>query len=805
MRKTTKQHTASASPKMSPVADAVRRQISGNRRQYIAAALIGGALAMPQQALAQNESGALLEEIVVTATKRAENLQNVPISIVALSETVLREQAITSFEDYALALSNVAFKSFGYPGSATMFMRGAADGGDGNASGSTPSVCLYMDEQPVTDIAANLDVHIYDIARIEALAGPQGTLYGASCQSGSIRIITNKPDPSGFSAGVDVGYGSTDGGGDSYSVEGFVNAPLGDNAAIRLVGWSISEGGWIDNVPGGLRTYVINGGRPDATLTNDAFVAKDINELDKIGMRAALGVNLGDNWTLDVGVLYQELDTEGVWEHDNFNFDDDHIIQRFNADSSTDEFTQFSVTLEGEIGNHSLVYAGSFLDRETNYLSDYSAYGDYITWVDYYACDFSYGATDCTSLNEVASRDNEYERSTHELRLLSLGDGRFHYTIGAFIQDNEHKYLQQWRQPGLSPTLSVDRPNETDLYFRTDQVRELDQIALFGEFTFDFTDSVSGTLGARWFDEEANLQGVVGWGPSWQDGYADVEYLDTDVDLTDSNSDTILKANLSWNVSEDAMVYFTWSEGYRPGGINRDPALLVSAGTQVWVPDMLTNYEIGWKTTSADGRIRFNGALYYMDWEDIQYTVYDPTLSFCCGSTYNLATADITGIEADISIAASDAWQFTISASYNGAETTADFVLPSGNLSVPKGTPLPNVPEFKMNFVARYSFTIGESDAYAQLAYSHTGSSMSEITQPDTRNRYSFDQGVWRQGAYDITNLRAGIDKGGWGVDLFINNLTDEVADYYAHPRLYEPSTVTNRPINYGAKVWMRF
>lgn len=809
MNKRASLHVGSTTPEISPVTRAVRHHIHSNRRNLMAAAILSGAIAMPQVGMAQE----VLEEIVVTASKRAENMQDVPIALVALDGETLRQQAITSFEDYALALSNVSWKSFGYPGSATIYMRGAADGGDGNASGSQPSVCQYMDEAPVTSIAANLDVHIYDISRIEALAGPQGTLFGASCQSGALRIITNKPDPSEFSAGFDLGASATSGGDPNASIEGYVNVPLSDNAALRFVGWSISEGGWIDNVPG-TRTYVVSN-TGTVTMNNDALVADNINELDKNGLRAALGVDLNDNWTLDVGVLYQKIETEGIWEHDPFNFTEDHKIQRFNPESSSDEFTQLSLTLEGEIGNNSLVYAGSFLDRETTYVTDYSAYGDYLTWVDFYACHWGYytapGVPECTSLNEFATRDNEYDRSTHELRLVSLGDSSLHYTIGVFFQQDEHVYLQQWIQPDMAPIVAVRGLPRSDVYFRTDQVRNLDQMAVFGELTYDFSDTLSGTIGARWFDEEATLQGVVGWGPYAFEGSPPFpvgtdDWLDTFVDSKITASDTIFKANLTWSVNDDAMVYFTWSEGYRPGGINREPALPPSAVS--WVPDTLTNTEIGWKSTLADGRVRLNGAAYFMKWDDIQYTVYDASLSFCCGNVYNLSTAEITGLEADIAILASDAWTITASVSFNDAETTADFILPVGAgtpLSVPSGTPLPNVPDFKGNFAARYDFAISDFGAYVQLAYSYTGSSRSSIRPETVDRRFPGDNTNYPQDSFSIANLRAGIDKDGWGVDLFVHNLTDEVADYFVHPRNYEPTVVTNRPRSYGARVWMRF
>jgi len=800
--KTTQQRDSQ--PRRSAVSHAVITHIQSRRNQYLAAAVVSGALAMPQQAPAQEaaDQGLVIEEIVVTAAKREQNMQDVPISVVALDSDALREQGITSFEDYALALSNVTWKSFGYPGSAIIYMRGAADGGDGNASGSQPSVCQYLDEAPVTAIAANLDVHIYDVNRIESVAGPQGTLFGASCQSGALRIITNKPDSSGFSGGIDVGGFGTDGGDTSYSVEGYVNMPLGDSAALRLVGWSISEGGWIDNVAG-TRTYVIPAGI--AVVDNDSLVADDINELDKTGLRAALGIDLSDNWTLTAAALYQDLETEGIWEHDTFNFSEDGNISRFNAESSNDEFTQFSLTLEGEIGNNSLVYAGSILDRESNYMTDYSAYGDYITWVDFYACDFAGGVVtpDCSSLHEFATRDNEYERSTHELRLVSLGDGNLHYTVGAYFQEDEHKYLQLWIQRDMASSISVPGYGRSDVYFRTDQVRELDQVAIFGELTFDFTDTLSGTIGARYFDEEATLAGVVGWGPSVPGG--DPIAQDTFVDSKTTNSDTVFKANLTWNVSDDVMLFATWSEGYRPGGINREPGL--PPESVAFEPDTITNYEFGWKTTLAGGRVRLNGAVYFLDWDDIQYTVYDSSLSFCCGNVYNLSTAEVTGLEADITVLASDALTFSASVSFNSAETTADFVLPTAGLklSVPNGTPLPNVPDFKGNIVARYNFNIGDMGAYAQITYSYTGSSRSSIRPATVDRRFPGDNTNYPQDSFSIANFRAGIDKDTWGVDLFVNNLSDESAEFFVHPRNYEPTVVTSRPRSYGAKVWMRF
>jgi len=798
---------------LTPLAKAIRQH---RRLMQVSLLAASTALAAPP-ALAQNNEGnaLILEEVIVTATKREQNLQDVPIAVTAFDNTAMTELGMQSFADFAEMVPNLAYKADGFPGSGTIYLRGAADGGDANPSGSAPSVAVYLDEQPVSSIGSNLDVHIYDMERIEVLAGPQGTLFGASSQTGTVRYITNKPNTEAFEGGIDLqGYGMTDGD-FSYSAEGFVNIPLGDKVAIRLVGWYLDEGGWIDNVATdentvagpnqaipGVYTYDLTpyGGNPAAEprvafLTNDAFVKDDQNELTKIGFRALLGVDLNDHWTATAGIFHQDMESEGVWEHTP-NMVGERNIQRYSPDIYDDKFTQFSLTIEGEFANHSLVYAGAFMDREAFYEGGYHAYGEYSTWIPYYyGCDYTATAdsvnTDCTSLQEFGTSPYNWDRTSHELRLLSLADSRLHYTVGLFYEKIEFGYELNFFQPGMSPRYWKD--GREDLFFQTDQTRDDDQFAVFGELTFDFTDSVSGTVGARYFENDGTVQGVVGWGLVPGGPFGEFVY-DAPVDSEFSESDTIFKANVTWSVNDNAMIYATWSEGYRSGGINRDPVSLPPENA-LWVPDTMTNYEIGWKTTLADGRVRFNGAAYFMEWEDIQYTVFDFSLSPCCGNVYNLSTAEIKGLEFDLTALVSDNLRLTFAGAYNDAKTTADFVLPNGLLSVPEGSPLPNVPEFKGTVLARYEFDLSSLPAYAQLSWSYTGSSESEIVPGSS----------FPQSSYNIGNLRAGVNKGKWGVDLYVNNLTDEVADIYIHPRAYELTTVTNRPRTYGLRYWSRF
>jgi iron complex outermembrane recepter protein len=234
----------------------------------------GSALAQRAAAAPTGDSSSTVEEIVVTSQKREESLQDVPISITAFTTRKLEELNVTSFDDYAKLIPSLSFATAG-PGTAKVYFRGVASGGDGNHSGSLPSVGTYLDEQPITTNQGALDLHIYDIARVEALAGPQGTLYGASAQAGVLRIITNKPQIGVQSSSVSVGVSSTAHGGIGYVAEGFTNLPVNDQVAVRLVAWEEHSAGYIDNVPG-VRKYPFSG----ISINNNALVEKDYNSGD---------------------------------------------------------------------------------------------------------------------------------------------------------------------------------------------------------------------------------------------------------------------------------------------------------------------------------------------------------------------------------------------------------------------------------------------------------------------------------------------------------------------------------------------
>jgi iron complex outermembrane receptor protein len=803
----------SKSIQLNPIMVAIRDAINDKKIQGIAlsALMVGGMAVMPsanaqvvdtaQTKTADKKTSQGIETITVTSRKRVENIQDTPLSITALGATKLDELGIENFDDYALMLPSLSYQSAG-PGLSQVYMRGASDGGSGNASGSQPSVAIYLDEQPVTAIGRNLDLHIYDIERVEALAGPQSTLFGASSQSGTIRIITNKPQVDTFEGGVDVSYGTTNSGDPSHSLEGFVNLPVSDNAAIRLVAWTKKDGGYIDNIAG-TRTYGLftdGGNFSTVEENNDDLIKENFNELTNSGARVALKVNLNDDWTATASYLTQKQETEGVWFHDSENPSGevgDLEVQRYFPDSMDDEFSQAALTIEGDFGSSSLVYAGSFMDRDVQYFNDYSDYADYFStsWIQYYGCEY-YGTADvdvdCSSMAIFYNDDNQYKRNTHELRLQSTDNDPLQYIVGLYYEDASHDYRQEWIMDGMAQGADFRQFGVPNLWYLTDQKRADKQSALFGEVSYAFTDQLTTTLGARWFENESNLVGVSGYG-AIAPGFPIIN-----VDSKDEDSDSIFKFNLTYKIDDKKMVYLTWSEGYRPGGINRDETDLVA---RIYKSDFVTNTELGWKTMWLDNNLRWNGAVYHMQWDDMQFTRYDSSYGSPVGLTVNASEAKIVGIESDITYLLTPDWTVTAAFNFNQAELAADLLVGS-NLS-PDGTALPNVPDFKGNLTSRYNVVIGGYNSFAQIVYSYVGETYSDIYKYKTSDVNLDLRDV--NNSYSIVNLSAGIDMDGWGVNMYVDNLTDERAQLSRGGASYDSTVTVNRPRNVGIRFHMLF
>ncbi len=770
--------------------------------------------ALSTPALAQQPEEGVLENVIVTAQKRSENLQDVPLSIQAIGSERLEELHVKGFEDYVRYLPTVSYQTFG-PGFAQIYMGGVASGGDGNHSGSLPSVGIYLDEQPITTIQGALDVQPYDVARVESLAGPQGTLYGASSQAGTIRIITNKPDASGFSAGYDLEGSTMTDGGDGYLAQGFANIPLMANAAVRLVGWKRHDPGFIDNVFRE-RSFISAPETGVAPVNNAGHEKQDYNDADTTGGRAALKIDLNDNWTVTPQFMAQEQKTRGMFGYDR-TLGELQVSRKY-PENSKDRWYQAALTIEGKIANLDVTYAGGYLKRKVDVNADYQ---DYAFWYDvayyelrqedpeqllfgtyFYDDDGEY-----IDFTQYIQGKDRYDRYTHELRFATPAENRWRFVGGLFTQRQVHDIEQRYLINDLTADLEVT--GWPDTLWLTEQERIDRDNAIFGELSYDITDKLTVTGGARWFEAENSLEGFFGFSDdfsgsgrhgetlcsivagderfdtsSWepfvnQTGTAPCKNIDRRVD----EKDTIGKFNVAYKFDDDRMVYATWSEGYRPGGPNR-------VGTvPPYISDYLTSYEVGWKTTWAGSRFRWNGALFTQDWEDFQYSFLGQN-----GLTIiqNANQARINGLEMDFTWVVGNGLVLNGGVAFSDSELTEDYCgiadpvtskpitsCPAGVDSgipeigifegpqAPEGTELPVTPKFKGNATARYEFPLGSFDAHLQGAVVYAGERWSDLR--------ILERGiVGKLGSYTNVDLAAGVDNGTYSIELFVGNVFDK-------------------------------
>ena len=796
------------------------------------ALLATSALAAPGMALAQAAPAPAAEgsEIIVTAQKRSESLQNVPISIQALSTKKLDELNVASFNDYAQQLPSVTFQSLGNPGTNVVYMRGVASGGDGNHSGSLPSVGVYLDEQPVTTIGGNLDVHIYDIARIESLSGPQGTLYGASSEAGTIRIITNKPDHKGLYGRFDGELNTVHNGTIGGKLEGMVNAPLSEKMALRVVGFYQRDSGFIDNRQA-CRSFL-----PEATATactataggivanNAALAKKHYNDTETAGGRAALKIDLSDSWTVTPTVMYQDTRSHG-----NYSYDPsvgDLAVQHFFPEYRADKFMQAALTIEGKLGNWDLTYAGAYLDRKDNSSSDYTDYAEsydsLYSGVGGLAGYFYYknaaGAT-IDPRQQVLGSDH-FKKMSQELRISSPSSERLRLVAGLFYQYQSNDIHQDYRIAGLGPIYSVNG-NPGTLWL-TQQHRIDRDYAAFGELSYDIAPKLTVTAGGRVFKYDNSLIGFFGFGRNPGTNFTDTPYngagsFGTGVGscFTDNGqrlftkdatgtwqrtgSGTLLpgavagspctnlgvysngkvnpvkatgtgqtyRFNVTWKPQHNLMFYGTVSRGFRPGGINR------RGDFGAYQPDYLTNFEAGFKTTMLDGVLRVNGAIYQQNWDKFQFSYLGPN-SFTVIT--NGPNARIRGFDMDATV---NLGKLTVN--FAGAytdgkilknlchaiDTTFACTTAGNSIDAPAGTRLPITPQWKMSGTARYTVPMDGFKVFGQLNGTYQSSASSDL-------RTGNNAVTGQIAAFGQINVATGAEWDRYSIEVFVQNLLDE-------------------------------
>ncbi|WP_226015859.1 TonB-dependent receptor [Novosphingobium sp. FKTRR1] len=776
------------------------RMISKDRWRLSQAAIVGTMLssvaipALAQEAPAPAEAAAAplaAGEIVVTATRRSESLQKVPISIQALSTATLEQRQVQSFDDYAKMLPSVSFNSFG-PGQSQVYFRGINSGGDGLDVGSLPTVGSYIDEIPVTTVGNSVDIHLYDIQRIEALAGPQGTLFGASSLAGTLRIITNKPSTGKFEAGYDLQVNKYGKGGAGGTAEAFVNVPISANAAIRLVGYYKREGGFIDNTYK-QRTYSLDDPDPNTNVTidNAKFVGKDQNTVDTYGGRAALKVDLDSDWSVTPQLIYQKQISHGSWLFDPAA--GDLKVHDFLDSFNRDELAQASLTIQGKIGNWDVTYAGSYFDRHKKSAIDYSYYtvaydhyslaGGYAAAGDYYFyTKYPDGKGGYLNPNQFEYQNMHFTKQTHELRFSSPADAPVRLTFGAFMQRQQNKIATDFATAGItaSGVPITDFPNQglyplpgfPDAVF----LKRLDRVdrdyAVFAEENIDITSSLTLTGGIRFFSVDNTLygfSGIAGLGrrPSRCVATSDSFYPCISVNKQYKEQGETHKISLSWKIDPSRMIYATYSTGFRPGGNDRRP------GTPSFLADTLTNYELGWKTSWLGNSIRFNGAVFHEKWQKIQFT-----LPGANGQNYLLNApggAEVNGVESDIAYY-NGGFSLTGSAAYIDAKLADDFCNARG--CTPKGTQLPATPKFKGNVTARYAWNDVSWKPFIQASANHQSGTRAALLDSFVYDTVNYlGQTVSQFGftkAFTTFDFSAGLSFGDIKLEAYIQNAFDK-------------------------------
>jgi iron complex outermembrane recepter protein len=821
--------------------------------------------------VAHADSEGALDEIVVTAQKKVENLQNVPISIEVLDGEKIENLHIANLDDYVKYSPGISLVrgegqgGNGQPGTSHIYMRGVVSGGT-NHSGSQPSVGVYLDEEPVTTIDGTVDVHIYDINRIEVLEGPQGTLFGASSQAGTVRIITNKPDPSKFEASYDLGINQVDHGGTGYEVEGMVNLPLSPILALRLVGWKQEDAGYIDNVAGtnanagivgGVRSFPTwstdgttngvpnNGGIGQGSISNAAYVKKNYNTVDTSGGRAALKLDL-DNWTITPTVMGQRVTSEGFFGYDPAV--GDLQLAHFGPEYSSDSWMQGALTIEGKVSDFDIVYAGAFMKRNLQSVADYSDYSYFYDKIDGYGASWTGSPTAGTSggspimPQELVVSNSSFQKFSHELRVSTPQDQPVKATVGLFIQRQQHRISEDYVMPGFGfsspyggnadgfdPFYSI--PGHPNTIWLTDETRVDRDKAIFGQVTWDITKQLSLTGGLRYFKADNTLEGFYGYslnfspsGSGMSKCFAPAVTVGApcqNLGNRDTETGHVPRLNLTYKITPDAMVYATYSKGFRPGGVNRT----AQAGIGPYQSDYLTNYEIGWKTQWFDHHLRWNGAIFKEDWKNFQFSFLGLN---SVTIIENGGDAEIKGIESELEWAATSKLTMSLNFSWLDPKLTSNYcgtedpatgqparsnpcpANPAVGIdapfppAAPSGTQLPITPKFKGNIIARYTFDpIGGWDPNAQAAYVYQTEATPALKTADV-------QYIGVMPAYGMADLSAGIEKHGMNLQFVVSNVTDERGQVSRFEQCtvsvcQQPYIIPTQPRTYAIKFGQKF
>jgi outer membrane receptor protein involved in Fe transport len=711
------------------------------------------------------------------------------------------------------------------PGRNSVVFRGVSTGTQEFYTES--QVAIYFDETPLTFNSQQLWPEMVDMERIESLPGPQGTLFGSASQTGTLRMISNKPNHDGVSGQAFVSFMGTKGGDPGYTINGHVNIPLIENTlAMRLVAYHRDEGGWIDNIYG--KTYVpIDPGfvSPD---DNEAIVEDDQNTYKLSGGRISVLWDINEDWQTIVGGVYQEDDNQGHWGWDPYL--GENKVTRFFKDYRQDEWWIASLLITGDLGFATLTSSTTYLERDINYEWDNANYeqGKDATSGQYYAL-YNSNYTWGTTFNFQPQ-----DRFSQEIRLTSQGDSKFQWMIGGFYEDIYNEWYYGSSNPDFPETTAFYYSNnlrwwynyyadyydfyveyplpETNVGYSEHLKNDVTQLAIFGEISYALTDRWSVTGGARWFEFELDAwtryqfpEGIPAWNAEL--GMFDWK-LDSTTMSTSKNSDTVYKLSTTYNISDDKMVYALFSQGFRPGGLNSQRAANTGQIPLEYSPDFLDNYEIGIKSDWLDGRLRVNVTAFLMKWEDYQQTEFELGGTWWIQGNINGNEVEQKGIELDTTWRATDNLVLTATLFFGDSEATEDFTFPSGDV-LKKGDELANSPKQRYHFAVDYTLPWQPfgGQLWTRFDYSYGSQNWENIAASYNKS--------WNEllPSWHRANLQVGLNlPSDWEITFVVNNLFDDEivsqiysgsndeSDFFGDPR-WRDMPVTQRPRSMGFNV----
>ena len=736
---------------------------NSKKRQTVLAGLVGlfAATGGVGSAMAQGDEAATaqgrIDEIIVTANKREQSLQDTAMSISALTSDTINKRNLTGMGDYLSSIPGVSGLDQG-PGFNSIVVRGIS--GNPQFDGFRGSVLtgVYFGETPLSGLGVSgnsADIKLIDIDRVEVLRGPQGTLYGAGATAGVVRNVPIAPDLDDFGGKINLGNSFTaEEGGNNNSLTGVINIPImKDTMALRAVGY------WLDN-SGYYRNIAASDPVSAAAAASFSGVAIDEGNIgadETSGGRLTLLWKPNANLSLNLSYLHQETETFGWGTADVTQprkYDQTRLRLRDPStgivnlnESYGDNLDLANLTIEYDLDWGTVTSSSSWIDENTP-----RAIG----------LDGSFG------LGAPLSNFTDYvgEAIAQEVRLVSDLEGPIQFIVGYYFEDKDvgQRSVQTYFG-GTDLLLNPLSPGSALLISGTES-REIKQSAVFGEITFKLTENLQFTAGTRWFDYERDV--LQQRFPTAVDGGFFAS-------LNTSESDTLFKAALEWSPSEKSLLYLSWGEGFRFGfveGASAFPSICdtdddgefdaapgVPVGVRDIGSDFTENYEIGGKFSLLDSRLTVNASIYQINWDGIpQLELYGP--GFACFATVNAGEARSRGGEVELAYALSDSFLLTGGISYVDAELTG--VSPFGFFSGSEGDSLPGAPEVNANLGVEYNFSISGHEAYWRSDYSYVGGFYNNFSRAGTEI-----------GGYGLLSVNLGIDLNPVTIELYAQNLTN--------------------------------